>query len=96
MIESIYLSTSFTVEDYRRLEREQNKQEIIRFIRERFKERYITPLRGNPSKKHKHGFCTMAICCLMIETLESFRQGWGNTQGKGKSKKAFKEFFQMV
>lgn len=90
MIESTYLATAFTVEDYRRLEKEQNKQEIIRFIHKRFKERYITPLRGDRSEKH--GFCTMAICCLMIETLESFRHGWGDTRGK--SKKAFDEFFK--
>ncbi len=51
MIESTYLATSFTVEDYRRLEREQNKQEIARFIRKRFTERYITPFRGNRSEK---------------------------------------------
>ncbi len=51
MIESTYLSASFTVEDYRLLEREQNKQEIIRFIHKRFKERYITPLRGDRSEK---------------------------------------------
>ena len=90
MIESTYLATSFTVEDYRRLEREQNKQEIARFIRKRFTERYITPFRGDRSKKH--GFCTMAICCLMIETLESFRQGWGDTKGRGC--KAFNGFFK--
>ncbi|ACL26653.1 hypothetical protein [Chloroflexus aggregans] len=40
----------------------------------------------------KHGFCTMAICCLMIEALESFWQGWEDT--KGKSETAFHEFFQ--
>ncbi len=90
MTESIYLATAFTVEDYQRLEREQNRQEIARFIYKRFKERYITPLRGNSSKKH--GFCTMAICCLMIETLESFWQGWCDT--KGQSREAFNGFFK--
>ncbi|RMD78344.1 MAG: hypothetical protein D6823_05995 [Chloroflexi bacterium] len=44
------------------------------------------------STDKKHGFCTMAICCLMIEALESFWQGWEDTRRK--SKKAFREFFQ--
>lgn len=53
MIESVYLSTSYKVEDYQRLEREQNRQEIIHFICERFTERYITPLRVKSSKSEK-------------------------------------------
>lgn len=29
----------------------------------------------------------MAVCCLLMETLEAFRQGWEDTEGK--SKQAF-------
>lgn len=81
------LSSSVTVSQYRKLEKEQNQSEIIAFIRERFTERYISPLKSEP----KHGFCTMAVCCLMIEALESFWRGWPNSNGK--SELAFCSFF---
>ena len=84
------LSNEITVSDYLQMEKEKNKSGIVRFIRSRFTERYITPLRSDP--KIKHGFCTMAICCLMIETLESFWQGWDTSEGKSKS--AFSSFFK--
>ena len=40
---------------------------------------------------YKHGFASLAICCLTIETLESFYQGLGDT--KSHSKRMFREFF---
>ena len=39
----------------------------------------------------KNGFSVMASCCLMIETLETFYQGWENSDRKSKS--AFLSFF---
>lgn len=72
------LSNNVTISDYLKIEKEKNKTEIVKFIRARFSERYITPLRCDPGLKH--GFCTMAICCLMIETLESFWRGWDNSK----------------
>ncbi|MFC1727144.1 hypothetical protein ACFL0Y_01350 [Patescibacteria group bacterium] len=80
--QGVFLSKNYTISKYLQMEKEGNKIELIRFIKERFTERYITPLRSESDIKH--GFCTMAICCLMIETLESFWQGWGDTSGKGK------------
>lgn len=81
------LSSSTTVSRYRRLEKEMNRDEIVNFIRERFTERYIDPLRSDT----KHGFCTMAISCLMIEAIESFWRGWSDSRGK--SELAFCSFF---
>ena len=89
-MEDILLSSSVTVAKYSQLESEKNKEKIADFILQRFIERYIGSLHGDPTKKH--GFCTMAICCLMIEALESFWKGWSDT--KGKSKKTFRSFFQ--
>ncbi|GIV98630.1 hypothetical protein [Roseiflexus sp.] len=90
-IDEVLLSSSVTVRKYRELEAAQDRKNIAEFIKERFKERYITPI-ASTDKKQKHGFCTMAICCLMIEALESFWQGWEDTRGE--SKNAFREFFQ--
>lgn len=88
-MEDTLLCGSVTVKKYRQLEETKNKNEIADCILKRFKERYIAPLLGN--SKTKHGFCTMAISCLMIEALESFLQGWSDT--KNKSKCAFTSFF---
>jgi hypothetical protein len=90
-INEVLLSSSVTVNRYRQLEEAQDREGIAGFIQERFTERYITPIKST-DKKQKHGFCTMAICCLMIEALESFWQGWEDT--KGRSRESFREFFQ--
>jgi len=90
MVEDTFLSSSVTISDYRRFQEGKDRESISNFIMERFTERYIRPLRVDPAKKH--GFCTMAICCLMIEALESFWRGWPTT--KRKSEKAFCLFFQ--
>jgi len=86
---NIKLSRNVTIQDYRQMEYNQDRDSIARFIQERFTERYITPLRGESN--NKHGFCTIAVCCLMIESLESFQQGEVNTQGK--SRRIFLDFF---
>jgi cation transport regulator ChaC len=88
----VELATNYTIEDYQRDETLRDKEAIAYFIYRRFADRYITPLRPE-DKSSKHGFCTMAICCLMIETLESFRQGWKDTNKKGRGQRAFCLFF---
>jgi hypothetical protein len=60
------------------------------FLRRRLQERYIDPIE-RLLPEHKNGFNIMAISCLMIETLESFYQGLGNTNRK--SHDCFKQFF---
>jgi hypothetical protein len=89
MIDETLLSSSVTVAQYRQFEMDQNRDKIADFIVERFTERYITPLRDG--RHRKHGFCTMAICCLMIEALESFWRGWPHSRGR--SEFAFCSFF---
>jgi hypothetical protein len=89
------LSKDVTIEKYIAFLSAKNRQEIAKFIYERFFERYIQPLESIP-KEYKNGFCIMANCCLMIEALESFYNGWENTKGTGKGKEAFKRFFNRV
>jgi hypothetical protein len=60
------------------------------FIRQRLRERFIIPIAlANPDAKH--GFTTMAVSCLLIETLEAFYQGWTSTLKH--SGESFKNFF---
>jgi hypothetical protein len=86
-----------TVKDYEVLLKGKNKHEIGTMIYYRFHERYIKPF-NYPSaeyeKFYKNGFAMMASGCLLIETLESFYNGWETTEGTGD--KTFKSFFQKT
>ena len=86
---SVKLSKSCTVSRYRDLIAAKNQALIADFIVERFEERYFDPIEIEPRKKN--GFTIMAVSCLMVETLESFRRGWPSSQGK--SELAFCSFF---
>lgn len=83
------LAKGVSIADYRELEYRADRDELAAFLSRRFRERYISPLDAPRDKKH--GFCTMAICCLMIETLESFWQGWPDSDSH--SRAAFQSFF---
>ena len=91
-IGKVKLSERVTVAEYLKLEKNKDQKGIAKFIQDRFTERYIEPLRGC----NTHGFSIMAVSCLMIEALESFRQGWPDTDGKGKSKRASRSFSKSV
>ncbi len=74
------------------------KSRIADFFVRRFTERYITPINAAERNK-KHGFCTMAVSCLMIEALQCFWTGEPDTRGredttqKSKGQLAFENFF---
>ena len=85
---NVYLAVGYPVSKYRQLEAVRDRTEIARMIRSRFTERYLDPVdRHGPAR---NGFAIMAISCLMIEAMESFRLGWVKTNRKGK--KAFRSF----
>lgn len=85
------LSSTVTIDDYRRMERDQDRDRIADFIHQRFSERYVRSLSGIPTQKN--GFCIMAVSCLMIEAMESLLQGWPNTRKRGMGEEAFRSFF---
>jgi hypothetical protein len=89
MRSNMKLSSRTSVRDYMKMEHDHQSAAIAKFVRQRFTERYITPMSVQPDKKN--GFALMAISCLLIEALESFHNGWPDTQGKGE--KAFSGFF---
>lgn len=84
-----YLSSTVKISEYKSFVEEQESQKIIDFVRQRFTERYIDPMRVEREKKN--GFTIMAVSCLMIESLESFYQGWSDSNRK--SQLAFCSFF---
>lgn len=85
------LSSTVTVDHYRKLVDENDRVALARFIIERFHERYFHPI-SNPNSKH--GFAIMAVACLVVETLEAFYQGLADT--KSKSRKMFRDFFSRT
>lgn len=86
---------TITVSDYNKLIKGKDREELSNFIFNRLFSRYIKPYRFNNSEyqeQYKNGFSIMANLCLLIETLQSFKNGWGDSDRR--SKKAFKQFFK--
>jgi len=88
-IDDFLLTKTVTVRQARQWMKDKDdhaKSKLGELIDHRFYNRYIRHIKNIDS-----GFLIMAVCCLMIETLESFRQGKKDTTGLGK--KMFKDFF---
>lgn len=85
---NVSLATHTTVKQYQEKERKVDVSGIADFVDERFNERYLTPL----EHKDAHGFAIMATCCLLIEVLECFRNGWPET-ARGRGSDLFRTFF---
>lgn len=93
-VDEIFLSSSVTVGQYRIWESQRNTTEIAQFIHQRFDERFLAPFKNIPNSL-RSGFAQMAVCCLMIEALESFYKGWKGTSGI-KGIDVFEGFFTRV
>jgi hypothetical protein len=85
------LSSTVTVARYRELVQCDDRQALAQFVRDRFNERYFRPIEST-SSANKHGFTIMAVCCLVIEALESFYEGKADTRRQ--SKEMFDAFFR--
>ncbi len=85
------LEPKVTVSSYGQMVRREERDAIATFIKCRLVERYITPIRKS---KKLNGFLMMASACLMIETIESFRQGREHTKDQGAGKSVFRSFFE--
>ncbi|GEM_PF-3613089 len=68
------------------------KAPVIKFIDHRLRGRYITPLQNVEPRKYRSGFLMMASACLLIETLQAFREG--KNESEVGSEAAFIRFFE--
>lgn len=84
-----------TVDDYHKYLVDDDKENIAFFVFNRLYSRYIKPYKYNKhkyKKEYKNGFSMMASYCLLIETLQSFKNGWAYSDRR--SEQSFKEFFK--
>lgn len=69
-------------------------EEAIGIMRRRIKGRYLDPMEKLIiSDPNKDGFAAMALCCLLIETLMQFREGFPETPG-GQNKEYYTDFLR--
>lgn len=85
-----------TIKKYNEYVAERNIPLIAEFLYQRLHSRYLKPFEFEDENckykdEYKNGFSIMANCCLLIETLESFKNGWEDSNKK--SNLAFKKFF---
>jgi hypothetical protein len=88
--EDVLLATDFSVADYYCAIAGKDRLTLSNFLEQRFRERY---LKAVYPKEGRNGFAIMAICCLMIESLEGFRNG-PNHMRRLKDYEAFEGFFK--
>lgn len=95
----IYISETDTRDDYISLNlrldsRFYEWKEAIGIMQRRIQGRYLDPMKTlvitNPNKD---GFAAMALCCLLIETLMQFREGFPETPVR-QNKKYYTDFLR--
>lgn len=87
------IKQTITISNYNDFVLNQDKNAIADFIFQRLHSRYLKPFQfkdGIFIDQFKNGFSIMANCCLLIETLQSFKNGWEDSANK--SGLAFKQF----
>jgi hypothetical protein len=78
------LAANWRLSAVRRCMWKKDRESVIRFIRERHQERFFKPIKllgkakGNPQG---HGFAMMSLCSLLVETIQSYREGLPTTHG---------------
>ena len=91
----MYIAPGVTNEEYKQLNLENNQSNdwdrAVDIFKKRITSRYLEPVDLLIKKDNdrspidrRYGFAIVAIDCLLIETLQSFREGLTDTKGKSK------------
>jgi hypothetical protein len=75
------LSENINSDELSNLILKSQQSQIADFVYDRFFERYIRPIESL-DRTDKNGFSIMAVSCIMIESLVSFKNGWEDTKNK--------------
>jgi hypothetical protein len=76
------LARDWTVSRVQRCLDSADKQSLILFIEERYRERFFQPIKRlmeSPDHLQGYGFAIMALCSLLIESLQCYRYGLPTT-----------------
>jgi len=82
MKRDLYLATHWPVSKVRTWLRRKKKKGLVQFLRERYQERFLKPiwhLKSAPGNIQGYGFAMMALCALLVETIQSYRDGLPTT-----------------
>ena len=109
----MYIAPGVTNEEYNQLKLENNQNNnwdrAVEIFKIRITSRYLEPVDLLIKKDYdripidrRYGFTILAIDCLLIETLQSFREGLTDTKSKSKDmfvnfltqRKNFKDYFK--
>lgn len=74
---------------------EKEKTTLISVIEHRLSRRFFKVI-DNAKDEDISSFMSIAICCMLIETLECFIQGVRDTNKGGESERMFKDFFNRT
>ena len=66
-----------------------DRNALAKMVRRRFEARFIEPV--TDGERVRGGFATLALCCLGIQALQSFRSGKPNSNTNGAIKKFLKD-----
>lgn len=85
MKQDFYLAVNWRASEIRSCLRRKDKDSLVRFLRERHHERFFQPIRNlksAPDTAQGYGFAMMALCSLLVETIQSYREGLPTTYGR--------------
>lgn len=80
-----YLAADWPASKVQRCLRRKDKDGLVRFMRERHQERFFQPiahLKSAPGNIQGFGFAMMALCALLVETIQSYRDGLPTTYAR--------------
>jgi hypothetical protein len=100
MKRNMEIAPGIKVEEWLKLKLNSNDspdwEKAIEIFRIRIEKRYFEPVKiiiqNDSTRNPIYGFTVLAIDCLLIETLQSFKEGWPDTYSKEKQKKVFFNF----
>jgi hypothetical protein len=78
----ILLAHGWPISKVRHCLRTSSKAELIAFLRARYRDRFFKPiqlLRKAPSSDQGYGFAMMALCSLLVESIQCCRDGLPST-----------------
>ncbi len=91
-LDQIEFRKGTTIGKIKELMAHHDTQALAEEIYHRFMERFLIPLKSVPVHR-RHGFFTMANCCLLVEAVQRYRQGLKDEKA-GKKEQIYANFFR--